>query len=116
MVDFIIDPSIDNGVRHQYHEYWQKSVLTYVDVAGISGAGKVTAGLCRATALPFQEQNSRPQRNPDFHAFPASTSSTTYDLGVIGKQNGSKYRMTGRWYRNYGDSPPTGSVTDCNPS
>ncbi len=117
VLDFIIDPSINNGVRHQYREYRQKSVLTTVSVAGNSGAGKVRAGLCKnSSSTPFMTRTvNRNGTKKATLSNSSSTSSTSYDLGVVGKQKASRYRMSGRWYRNYRDSPPGGSHTNCNP-
>jgi len=116
VVDFIIDPSINNGVRHQYVEYVQKAVLTTVSVGGSSGAGSVKASLCRdSSSSPFMNKTVDHSGTQSAPLSGTSTSSKTYDLGVIGKKNASKYRMTGRWYRDYNDPAPSGSVANCNP-
>ena len=90
-------------MRHQYVEYGQKAVSTTVDVGGDEGAGKVKAGLCRdSTPSPVMTRTvARDGTRFATLRSGTSTSSKIYDLGVIGRKSASRYRMTGRWYRNY---------------
>lgn len=111
-LDFIIDPGINNGVRHQYKEKESASASVTIYVNGDNGAGQVIGGICTAAstspARTATVTKGRTEKATISH-------SQTYDFGVRGLQNASKYRVSGRWKRGYDDAPPTGSTVNCYP-
>lgn len=115
VVDFIIDPRINKGRRHQYSEVASQNLNTTVHVGGNEGAGRVSAGLCSGgVAKPFTSATVDHTGTVPY-AKSATLSGTGNDLGVVGHQSPSKYRMTGRWDYLYDADPPVGSTTECNP-
>lgn len=116
VVDFIIDPSINDGVSHQYPERQRKQVSAKVSVKGSQGGGSVAAGLCRNNSAPISSGTVTHGGSPEQITLSHSSGEvSTYDLGVRGLQNGSRYRVSGRWRFAFGAAEPTGSTAACNP-
>ena len=113
-IDFIIDPRINRGVFHNYRSKCRKSARASVSVAGASGAGSVSALLYR---------NGRPVRSGILDKNGGSTSvslryssaprHSTYDAGVYGRRNGSRYRISGTWVKSYNATRPAGGGSVC---
>lgn len=113
VVDFIIDPSINSGGFHNYPAQCKQSATVNMTVAG--GAGGVTGYLYRN----YYPVSIRSVRKGGAETTTLSHSSapqfSTYDLGVWGNQNGSKYRVSGRWWYSYGAWQPGGGGWSCPP-
>jgi len=108
VIDFIIDPSINSGHYHNYPAQCKKSATVNMTVA--RGAGGVTGYLYRN----YRPVSIRSVRKGDTETTRLSHSSapqfSTYDLGVRGNQNSSKYRVSGRWWYSYGALKPSGGL------
>lgn len=113
VVDFIVDPSIGNGGFHNYPSQCKKSATVTLDVAG--GSGSVTGYLYRNGNLKQIWSVDRDGDAMETRCHNGAPHYATYDLGVHGNENGSKYRVSGRWAYGWNAAAPGGGGTACTP-
>lgn len=121
VLDFIIDPPICNGCRHQYVE--RKGCRAWVNLSVAGGGGSVIAGLCKSgSTYPYARRTVTHGGTETASMSHQSAVNITYDLGVRGRQSSNTYRISGRWgwvgwYAGYSSSAPNPrySSWNCNP-
>jgi hypothetical protein len=113
VVDFIIDPPINSGECHDYPSTCKQSTTATISVGG--GAGGVSGYLYRNYAIVLVESVSKGGDESATLSDSSAPEFSTYDLGVWGDQNGSRYRVSGRWWYSYGAYAPSGGGWSCPP-
>jgi len=118
VVDFVIDPTANNGSTHHYPERSAMKACANVSVA--SGGGSVRAKLCRNSgSVDTTTVTKGGALESDELSNDNLGTRATYDLGVKGNASGT-YRVSGRWgwagwSAAYLDPAPVGSLQNCNP-
>jgi hypothetical protein len=83
-------------------------------VAG--GAGKISGYLYQNSILrrlrTIQKGGNVESATMKYNSSPHYA---TYDFGVYGLKNGSKYRISGRWFYSYNAAAPEGGGASCTP-
>ncbi|NOX63580.1 MAG: hypothetical protein GXP42_16780 [Chloroflexi bacterium] len=114
IVDFIIDPAINRAVYHNYRSKCQMRARVTVRMAESQGAGSVSALLYR-NGFPVQSRILNKDEGIVKATLRHSSAPqhTTYDFGVYGRRNQSRYRISGSWVKSYNASVPSGGGSVC---
>ena len=113
VVDFIIDPSINSGSLHDYPSQCKQSARTNISVS--YGAGGVTGYLYHNYTIVSVGSVRKGGVEIATLSHSSMPEFSTYDLGIWGNQNGSKYRISGRWLYSYGAYAPSDGGWFCPP-
>lgn len=94
VIDFVIDPTANNGARHNYRE---KSVIkAWANVSVAGGGGSVLGKLCRNSNGADTTAVTKGGIESDTLSHNNGVNAAIYDLGTRGNANGT-YRVSGRW-------------------
>jgi hypothetical protein len=117
-INFVVDPTVKNGVTHDYWARCLRSSSATVEMA--AGEGRVAGWLKRGATLAATRVVSAPSNSGLPTPAPASTALLMHDLAVRGWQTPtpgrtpqSKYQVRGSWLKTYSDSAPAGGATPC---
>lgn len=113
-IDLIIDPSINSGVSHDYRAKCRTSASAKIKVSGPSGSGRVTGYLYRnSVGVRWGTVDKDTGNTVTILTHSSGSTHETYDLGVKGGRNESRYRVSGTWTRSFSASAPSGGGTVC---